>query len=121
MFSLLFLAASQAFAQAAAGGAPAKPNLFESLIPFVIMFGVVYFLMLRPQSKQRKDHAKFVAELKRGEIVVTAGGIIGKIDNITDKFVTLEVEDGSKMKVIRTYILSPVRAEEPKSQQESKK
>lgn len=99
---------STAFAQTAAG---AKPSIMESLLPFAVMFGVIYFLMIRPQSKQRKQHAKFLTELKRGEIVVTAGGIIGKIDSLTDKFITLEVEDGTKMKVIRSYVLSPVNTE----------
>jgi len=108
MLSVLFFI-THAMAQAADAAAPAKPNLLESLIPFAIMFAVIYFLMLRPQAKQKKDHAKFVSELKRGDVVVTAGGIIGKVDNLTDKFITLEVENGAKMKVIRSYILSPIR------------
>src|SRR5690606_28133892 len=74
-----------AFAQDAAK----KPSILESLFPFILIFAVFYFLIIRPQSKQRKEHAKLLTQLKRGDQVITSSGIYGVIDGLTEKFITL--------------------------------
>jgi preprotein translocase subunit YajC len=92
-----------AFAQTAA--APGEqPNMLMSLVPFIVIFGVMYFLIIRPQSKRQKDHQKFLTEIKRGDEVITASGILGRIDGLTDMFVTLEIAEGVKIKVLRNQI-----------------
>jgi preprotein translocase subunit YajC len=84
----------------------AQPNLFESLLPIIVIFAVFYFLIIRPQSKKQKDHLGFLNTLKRGDEVVTASGILGTVDGLTDLYVTLEVASNVKIKVLRSQIAS---------------
>jgi preprotein translocase subunit YajC len=108
MFWLLLsgtLLGSKAFAQQAAGGA-SSPSGFEMFLPFIFIFVIFYFLIIRPQAKRQKDHQKFVTELKRGDSVVTTSGILGTIEGITDTFVTLEIAKDIRIKILRTQILS---------------
>lgn len=83
---------------------PAQPSMFEMFLPFGVILVIFYFLIIRPQSKRLKTHDKFIAELKRGDAVVTASGILGTIDGMTDQIVTLEVASGVKMKVLKKQI-----------------
>ncbi len=106
MSSLLFF--STAFAQgapapAAAGGAP--PALLQ-LIPFAFMIIVLYFLMIRPQAKKQKSQREFLSSLKRGDQVITSGGILGSIEGMTDQFITLEIAPGTRIKILRSQIAS---------------
>ncbi|MBX2986680.1 MAG: preprotein translocase subunit YajC [Bdellovibrionaceae bacterium] len=75
-----------------------------SMVPFLFILAVMYFLVLRPQSKRQKDHQKFVAELKRGDDVITASGILGRVEGLTEQFVTLEIADGVRVKMLRSQI-----------------
>ena len=91
-----------------ADAAPAASSIREGLSPFIpliMIFGVFYFLIMRPQQKKQKDQQKFISELKRGDMVVTNAGIIGTIRTVSDKFVGLEVDEGVTLKVLRTQIL----------------
>ncbi len=97
MLDLFF---SNAYAQAA----PAQPNPIMSMVPLILVFLVFYFLMLRPQKKKMEAERKFIADLKKGEEVYTKSGIIGQVYGITDKIVTLELEGGVKLKVLKSYI-----------------
>ena len=99
-----------AHAQEAAGGAQ-QPSLLEGVFPFVIMFAIFYFFIIRPQSNRTKKHQEFVSELKRGDSVLTASGIMGTIEGLTDTFVTLEVADGVRIRILRSQIQSPVEEE----------
>lgn len=94
---------NEAFAQAAQA-VPGKPSLLESLFPFVLIFLVFYFLIIRPQGKQKAAHMKLLNELKKGDKVLTAGGIFGTIEGLTDKFVTLEVDKNVRLKVLRSQV-----------------
>jgi preprotein translocase subunit YajC len=96
---------STAYAQGAAVPAQ-EPSMFMSLVPFIFIFGVMYFLIIRPQSKRQKEHQKFLTELKRGDEVLTASGILGKIEGMTDLFVTLEIAEGVRIKCLRNQIAS---------------
>jgi len=91
-------------AQAApAGGGGASP-FGNPLIMVVLMFAVMYFLVLRPQSKKAKEHQKMLSELKKGDDVVTQGGIIGKISGIKDGEITLQVQEGVRLRVQRSAV-----------------
>jgi preprotein translocase subunit YajC len=97
-----------AFAQEAAQS-PQQPSFFQSLLPMLLIFAVLYFLILRPQAKRAKAHAETLKALKRGDEVLTAGGIYGKIDGLSEEFATLEVDDGVKIKVLRRQIASTLK------------
>lgn len=84
--------------------AAAQPSAWEMFLPFIFIFVVFYFLIIRPQGKRLKDHEKFVTALKRGDAIVTNSGILGVIDGLTDTVVTLDVGNGVKMKMLRKQI-----------------
>jgi preprotein translocase subunit YajC len=87
-----------AYAQAAGG---AQPNAFVQLLPLVLIFVVFYFLLIRPQAKRAKEHKAMVAALAVGDEVVTSGGMLGKITETGDQFLTVEIADGVRVKVQR--------------------
>jgi preprotein translocase subunit YajC len=95
---------SVANAQTAGGGA--TPSGFEMFIPFIFIFVIFYFLIIRPQANKQKTHQKFITELKRGEAVVTTSGILGTIEGLTETFVTLEIAPNVRIKILRSQILS---------------
>jgi preprotein translocase subunit YajC len=74
------------------------------ILPLVLMFGVVYLLLIRPASKQRKQHAEMLNQLKKDDEVVTSGGMYGRIINLEDKVVTLEIADKVKIRILRDRI-----------------
>lgn len=89
-------------AAAQAAGAPAQPGgALMQFLPLVLIFVVFYFLLIRPQTKRAKEHRAMVAALGVGAEVVTNGGIIGKIVEVNEQFVTLEVAAGVNIKVQR--------------------
>ena len=90
-----------AYAQAAGG---AQPNAFVQLLPLVLIFVVFYFLLIRPQAKRAKEHKAMVAALAVGDEVVTAGGILGRVTETGDQFLTVELADGVRVKVQRHTI-----------------
>ncbi len=92
---------SVAWAQAATN---ATPSIFETIFPFAIMFLVVFFLFIRPQQRRSQDQQKFRGGLKKGDSVLTSGGILGTIEGLTESFVTLQISAGVKIKVLRTAI-----------------
>jgi preprotein translocase subunit YajC len=83
---------------------PAQPSTMEMLLPFVFIFVIFYFLIIRPQGKKLKEHEKFVSDLKRGDAIVTNSGILGIIDGLADQVVTLEIASGVKIKLLRKQI-----------------
>lgn len=102
-----------AFAQ---GGAPVGGDFLMSLLPFVLIFVIMYFLIIRPQRQRVKQHQEMVAGLRRGDTIVTAGGLIGKVSKVVDDTeVQVELAEGMKVRVIRSMI-QEVRAKgEPAS------
>lgn len=108
--SQLFIAV--AYAQdAAPAGTGAKPNMLETFMPFIFVLVIFYFLLIRPQSRRAKQHQDFLGTLKRGDSVLTSGGILGTIEGLTDKFVTLEVADDVRIRILRSQIAGPVQEE----------
>ena len=100
--------------QAAATAAQA-PSTVGMLLPFAAMFGVFYFLMIRPQQKKIKDHEILVNSLQKGEEVITQAGIFGKIHGIADKFITLEVDNNVRIKILKTQISTVLRGDQQKA------
>ena len=84
-----------AFAQATpAGGGGVAP-----LLMMVVFIGIFYFLLIRPQQKKAKEHQNLVSKLATGDEVVTTGGLLGKVVDVGDSFITLEIADGVRVKV----------------------
>lgn len=86
-----------AYAQAEGGGA----DPFMSLLPLVLIFAVFYFLLIWPQNKRQKEHRELVANLAVGDEIVTAGGVLGKVTEVKEQFVHVQVADGVVLKVQR--------------------
>ena len=88
-----------------AADAPATgPGGIASFLPLILIFVIFYFLLIRPQQKKVKEHQAFVAALKKGDKVVTNGGIHGEIKGLTETVVTLEIADNVRIKVSRAHI-----------------
>ena len=104
---------SSAFAQSAAGGAGGFS--LQGLLPFVLIFIIFYFLLIRPQQKRVKDHKAMVESLKRGDEVITSGGIIGVVDRVMeDDRIEVIIGDSTKVQIIRSTITSLLKKEEVK-------
>ena len=98
-----------AFAQAAAAGGDTN-SMLMSLLPFALIFVIMYFLILRPQQKKVKDHAELVKNIRRGDTVVTSGGLVGKVTKVVDDDqIEFEISDGVRVRQMRQMI-SGVRA-----------
>lgn len=92
---------SEAFAQ----GAPAGGGMdFSFLLVMVVIMGIMYMLVIRPQQKRLKDHQQMVAAIKRGDTIVTNGGLIGKVSKVGDAELQVEVSDGVRVRIIRAMI-----------------
>ena len=94
---------SSAFAQTAAP-ASATDSLM-GMLPLVLMFVVLYFIMIRPQMKRQKEHKAMIAALAKGDEVVTAGGLLGKVTKLNESFVHMEVAGGVEIQVQRTAVV----------------
>jgi preprotein translocase subunit YajC len=91
-----------AWAQSA--GAAAPGGGYESIILIVLMFAVLYFLMIRPQMKRAKEHKTLLEALQKGDEVVAAGGMLGRISKINENYVTIEIADHVEIQVQRPAI-----------------
>jgi len=87
-----------------AQGAPAAGGGYESLILIVLMFGVLYFLMIRPQMKCAKEHKTMIEALQKGDEVVAAGGVLGRISKISEGYVTLEIAEKVEVQIQRAAV-----------------
>ncbi|MCB1409239.1 MAG: preprotein translocase subunit YajC [Rhodobacteraceae bacterium] len=86
----------------------------SSLVPFVLIFGIMWFLLIRPQQKKMKEHRAMVDALRRGDQIVTAGGLIGKVLKVKeDGEVEVEIADGVKVRVVRSTITTVLSKTEP--------
>lgn len=103
---------SEAYAQTAAGAAGAgDPTmaLIMNIAPFALMFGVFYFLIIRPQQQQRKKLQDSISALKKGDVIVTSGGLIGKIRSIADDELRVELAPNVEVRLMR-YAVGEVRS-----------
>ncbi|MEO7198930.1 MAG: preprotein translocase subunit YajC [Dokdonella sp.] len=92
---------SSAYAQTAAADAP---NPLMSFLPLIILFGIFYFMLIRPQMKRAKEQRNMVAALAKGDEVLTNGGLVGRITEMADAFVTLEIAAGVSVKLQKSAV-----------------
>lgn len=100
-----------AYAQAA-GGAGAGAA-FAQFIPLILIFAIMYFLMIRPQQKRLKAHREMVAAVKKGDHVVTQGGILGKVTSVRDEELEVEISQGVRVRLVRSTLAQVVNKTEP--------
>ena len=107
---------SEAYAMGAGGGAGAQGagGGFSSLIMMVVIFAIFYFILIRPQQKKMKEHKKMVEELKKGDRIVTSGGIYGTVENTTPETLTVKIAEGVKVKITRGSVGAVVKPEDEK-------
>jgi preprotein translocase subunit YajC len=98
-----------AFAQTAPG--LGGPSPIMTLLPFILIFVIMYFMVIRPQQKKSKDHQAMLSKLKKNDEVMTSGGIYGKVVALTDSVVTLEVAPNVRIRVHRPQISAVVTSE----------
>lgn len=87
-----------------AGGAGGGMAAFQQIIPLVFMFAIFYFLLIRPQQKKAKEHKALLDSMKKGDNVITAGGVHGKVTSVENELVTLEIANNVNIKITKSYI-----------------
>lgn len=100
-----------AFAQAAAPAAGTAA--LTQFIPLILIFAIMYFLMIRPQQKRAKQHREMVATLKKGDLIITQGGIIAKVAAVRDDELEVEIASGVRVRVVRSSVSQVVNRTEP--------
>jgi len=99
-----------AYAQAVGGAG----STFGSFVPLILIFAIMYFLLIRPQQKKLKEHKAMVEALRRGDQIVTQGGVIGKVTKVKEgDEVEVEIADGVKVRVVRSTIVTVLTKSEP--------
>ena len=107
-----------AYAQAGAGG----PDVFISILPFVLIFVIMYFLIIRPQRQQMKRRTEMLGAIRRGDTVITGGGLVGKVTKVTDdNELEIDLGGGTKVTAIRSTIADVRVKGEPVANQNAKK
>jgi preprotein translocase subunit YajC len=96
---------SDAFAQAAPAAQGSTESSLLSMLPLVLMFVVLYFVMIRPQMKRQKEHKAMIEALAKGDEVVTAGGVLGKVTRLGESYVHVEVAGGVELQVQRNAVV----------------
>lgn len=91
---------SPAFAQTAGAGG----SLFDMFLPLILVFAIIYFMILRPQQKRQKEHNNMIEALRRGDRVITQGGLVGKIAKVHETEIDLEIADGVKVTVVKSMV-----------------
>ncbi len=94
---------SSAFAQAAAGGD--TQSTLMNMLPLVLMFVVLYFVMIRPQMRKQKEHKAMVEALAKGDEIVTAGGLLGKVSKLGETSIGVEIANGVEIQLQRTAVV----------------
>ena len=90
----------------AAGQAGGGMGAVTQIVPLIFMFAIFYFLLIRPQQKKAKEHKALIDKLKKGDSVITAGGVHGKVTAVDDAIITLEIATGVNIKITKSYIAS---------------
>lgn len=117
-----------AYAMGTAGGAAAEGGgglLGTPLVPIILMLGIMWFFLIRPQQKKQKEHRAMIDNLKKGDRIVTSGGLIGRVTGVSDTTLTVEIADRVRVKISRGYVAGlaqtpsqqPQTADKPKENQ----
>lgn len=112
MFEIVSAAHALGAAPAEGGG---EPNVIAGLLPFALMFVVLYFLILRPQMKKTKDQQRMIDELEKNDEIVTSGGIHGTILNIKDDILVVKIAENVKIEISRAAVSRVKNKEETKA------
>jgi len=96
---------SDALAEAAPAAAQ-QPSMIATFLPLILIFGVMYFLLIRPQVKRQKELKKLVESVEKGDEIITNGGLLGRVIKVTDAFLIVEVADGMTIVVQRGAVSS---------------
>ncbi len=81
-----------------------QPPMWVNFVPIILIFGIFYFLLIRPQQQKQKEHARMLSEIKKNDEVITAGGIHGIVVNVKDTSLVLKVDENVKIEVEKSYI-----------------
>ena len=101
-----------AFAQAAGGGG--TTDILMSLVPFVLIFVIMWFLIIRPQQRRVKSHQELIKNVRRGDTVVTSGGIVGKVSKVVDDAeLEVEIAEGVRVRLVKGMITDVRNKSEP--------
>jgi preprotein translocase subunit YajC len=111
----MILAQATPAAPAAAPAAAPQQSGFGMFVPMLLILGIFYFLMIRPQQRKEKERRKMIEELRAGAKVIFAGGIIGTIVEATEKTFRIETASGTEMEVLRSCVQGVAAGEEPKA------
>ncbi len=111
----MFIATAYAQTAPSGGGSPAQGfGGAANFIPILIIFAIFYFLLIRPQQKKMKEHKKMVEELKKGDRIITSGGMYATVENSTPDTLTVKIAEGVKVKITRASVGAVVRPEDEK-------
>jgi preprotein translocase subunit YajC len=102
------------------GGAGQGAGGFSGFIPLILMFVIFYFLLIRPQQKKTKEHREMITNLKKGDRIVTSGGIHGRITGIDETTLTVEIADKVRVKVARSNVGAKISSSSQQAQPEKK-
>jgi preprotein translocase subunit YajC len=114
----VFILIDIAYAMGTGGGASGQSGGFGAFVPLILMFVIFYFLLIRPQQKKQKQHREMITNLKKGDRVMTTGGLYGRITGLTDTVVTLEIAEKVRVKVGRSNIAGSVQSDSPNATKE---
>jgi preprotein translocase subunit YajC len=104
-----------------AQGTGAGPDMLISILPFVLIFVIMYFLIIRPQRAQVKKRGEMLAAVRRGDTVVTGGGLVGKVTKATDNELEVDLGGGTKVTALRSTIMDVRVKGEPVANENAKK
>ena len=91
-------------------------SIWPMLIFIVVLFGLMYFVLIRPQRKRQRDHQDMLTELRKGSKVITAGGIYGQIESVSDDSFVLRIDSGATIRVAKSSVITKQSEPEPESQ-----
>ncbi len=112
---------SIAWAMPGQGGGEGGGGGLTALLPLVLMFAIFYFLLIRPQQKKAKAHKEMLSNIKKGDVIITQGGIQGKVTGVTDAYLTVEIAEKVRVKIARSFVSAKVTAGEVPPEPEAKK
>ena len=109
-----------AFAMGQAGAQGGQAGGFTAFVPLILMFVIFYFLLIRPQQKKAKEQQEMINNLKKGDRIITSGGIHGTITSLDDTTITLEIADSVKIKISRGNVGATVQGSAPQKKDKKK-
>ena len=112
---------SLAYAMGSMGGGEGAGGGFGAFLPLILMFAIFYFLLIRPQQKKAKEHQSMISSLKKGDRIVTSGGVHGTIISLGDTTVSLEIAESVKIKINRGNVGASLQGNAPAESKKSKK